>query len=152
QSLAADALRRGLHALVLQVRDPWLVLERCVKQSVRVIINHVIEPISGSGHYSVLAGLGDDEVLLHDPSFGPNRAWSRSEFLQLWNPRARTPEILDQVLIAFTNSASKLGLCPLCDRRALDTCRCPSCQRSVSLQPLAILGCLSDYCPMRAWE
>jgi len=152
QSLAATMLQSGLQALMLQVRDPWLVLERCVQQSVRVIINHVSEPKSGGGHFSVLAGLGDDEVIIHDPSLGPNRTLTRSAFLQLWNPRALTTEIPDQILIAIAKSTSKLGPCPLCDHIARDSFRCPSCQRSVSLQPLAILGCLSDHCPMRAWE
>lgn len=152
QALAADALRRGLQALVIQVRDPWLVLDRCIQQSVRVIINHVSEPKSGSGHYSVLAAVGDDQVIMHDPGSGPNRTLTRNEFLQLWNPRSGITEILGQVLIAIANSPSQLETCALCSGQAGDVVTCKSCQRSVLLQPLAILGCLTDWCPMRAWE
>src|SRR5580700_5734577 len=43
QTLAVDAIGRGLYALVIQVRDPWLLLNRCVEQSVAAIINHVPE-------------------------------------------------------------------------------------------------------------
>lgn len=152
QALAADAIQHGLHALVIQVRDPWVVLERCIRQSVRVIINHVPEPKSGGGHYSVLTVLSDDHVVMHDPNFGPNRTLTRNEFLQLWNPRSALAEIISQVMIAIAASPSDLDLCPLCDGRATDAATCRSCNRSFLFQPLSILGCLTDWCPMRAWE
>src|SRR5262245_38563656 len=101
QALAADALRHGLSALVVQVRDPWLVLERCIRQSIRVIINHAPEPKSSRGHYSALVALDDECVVLHDPTYGPNRTLTRKEFLQLWNPSSGVSEILGQVLIAL---------------------------------------------------
>lgn len=152
QSIAADAIQSGLHAMVIQVRDPWVVLERCMQHSVRAIINHVPKSDSGAGHYSVLTAFNDEQVVLHDPSLGPNRILSRSEFLQLWNPRAPTTEIVNQVLVAISDSATVLDQCPLCDGKASDRATCRSCNRPVVLQPLAILGCLTDWCPMRAWE
>jgi peptidase C39-like protein len=152
QAIAADALRREFYALVIEVRDPWLVLNRCIQQSVRVIINHVSQPKSGGGHYSVLTALGDDEVRLHDPDLGPDRSLTRAEFLQLWNPRAKDTEIVGQVLVAIADSPSRLDECELCHGTADDTAECPACRRPVALQPLAILGCLTDWCPMRAWE
>ena len=152
QALAANALDHGLHALAFEVRDPWLVLDRCLQHSVRAIINHVPEVNSGSGHYSVLTALNKDHVIMHDPNVGPNRTLTRNEFLRLWNPRAPKTEILGQVMIAIAGSPSQLDPCPLCSGHARDVVACKSCQRSVLLQPLAILGCLTDWCPMRAWE
>jgi hypothetical protein len=152
QALASDAIKRGFSALALQVRDPWLVLERCTEQSVAAIINHVPTPSAGSGHFSVLTALSANSVVMHDPSFGPSRSVSRSEFLQIWNPRARLTEILDQVMVAISDVPSRLDTCPLCRCDASDEATCKSCKRSVRIQPLAILGCLTDWCPMRAWE
>lgn len=152
QSLTADALQRGLHASLIQVRDPWLVLQRCVEQSVRVVVNHVPEINSGTGHYSVLTGLDDYYVTLHDPNDEPGRSMTREEFLRLWNPRSPKTEIVSQVMIAITNSPSALEPCALCKGVAGEVVTCRSCKRDVSLQPLAILGCLTDWCPMRGWE
>src|SRR5438445_299852 len=38
--LCADALGLGLAALTLRARDPWRVLELCVRNSVRAILNY----------------------------------------------------------------------------------------------------------------
>jgi ABC-type bacteriocin/lantibiotic exporter with double-glycine peptidase domain len=152
QSLAADALRRGLHASAIQVRDPWLVLKRCLEQSVRIIINHVPELNSGSGHFSVLTGMDDHYVIMHDPNDEPDRSMSRDDFLRLWNPRSPQTEIISQVMVAIADIASTMEQCALCKATSGDVAICKVCEREVSLQPLAILGCLTDWCPMRAWE
>lgn len=152
QSLASDALQRGLHALAIQVRDPWLVLERGIRHSVRLIINHEPQPKSGSGHYSVLTDLSEHEVVVHDPGFGPNRVLARDDFLKLWNPSAPNTQIVSQVLVAIADASSTRAPCPLCQRTALENVTCFSCQRSIPLQPTIVLGCLADCCPMRAWE
>ena len=152
QTLAKDALDRGLRALAFQVRDPWIVLERCLHDSVRVIINHAPASAPTGGHYSVLTDLNDREIIFHDPSEGPNQAVSRRAFLLLWNPRSPFAEILGQVMIAIAASESKLESCLLCKGQARDVVKCRSCRRQVRLQPLAILGCLTDWCPMRGWE
>jgi hypothetical protein len=151
-TLAAHALQRGCQALVIQVRDPWLVLNRCMEQSIRVIINHLPTPKSGGGHYSVLTSLSDDRVSFHDPSFGPGRTLSRNEFLQLWNPYSGLTEILGQVLVAIAPDSSQLESCSLCGGESADDITCVSCLKPFRLQPLAIMGCLTDWCPMRAWE
>ena len=152
QALATDALQRGLHALVIQVRDPWPVLERCMQHSVRVIVNHQYQPNVGSGHYSVLTGLSDDEVVLHDPDVGPNRTLTREEFLQLWNPTSPNPRFVSRVLIAIADAACEREPCPSCAKTAAVSLPCPWCPWGIPTQPLIALGCVTDRCPMRWWN
>src|SRR5262245_49511442 len=43
KQIAQEALGRGLAALIVQARDPWLAVSRCLAQSsqpVRIIVNH----------------------------------------------------------------------------------------------------------------
>jgi hypothetical protein len=152
QSLVMDARRCGLDGLVVQARDPWVILERCLDQSVRVILNHATDEASGAGHFSVLRALTPGSIVVHDPYVGPDRTLARDEFLRLWNPRSSRREILDQVLIAISDTPSGVGPCPLCSVLAGDEFTCPNCGRAVVLQPLAVLRCLTDWCPMRNWE
>src|SRR5262249_45418436 len=151
QSLAANAIVKGLHAIAIEARDPCLVIDRCLSQSVLVIINHTPEAASGSGHFSVLTALNEESATLHDPNWGPNRILTRKELLQLWNPRSPSKQIPDQVMIAIAERPSHLDACALCRGQAHDSVIC-KCGREVVLQPLAILGCLTDWCPLRAWE
>jgi hypothetical protein len=152
QSLVADAGRCGLHALVVQARDPWVIPALCLDHAVRVILNHASDPTTGAGHFSVLRALTLEHIVLHDPDVGPDRMVTRDEFLRLWNPRAPRREILDQVLIAIADEASSLGPCPLCSATAGDEFVCPGCRQTVVVQPLVVLRCLTNWCPMRAWE
>src|SRR5438477_13216090 len=77
QALAADASSHGLCALMIEARDPWLVLERSLRSSVRIIVNHCPSVLLGIGHYSVLVGLDDESVTLHDPADMPGRTIPR---------------------------------------------------------------------------
>src|SRR5262245_46567795 len=65
--LAQEALRHGLAAIVVQVRQPWRVIEESVRQGIRLILNHRAAPTRVSGHYTVLAELHEEEVIVHDP-------------------------------------------------------------------------------------
>lgn len=152
QDMVADAWGVGLHALLIEVRDPWLVLERSLQHSVRLIVNHCPDASSGIGHYSVVVGLDPESVTLHDPDGRPGRVLTRAEFLKLWNPTVRDREIPNQILIGIAETPSPLGLCPLCERISVDCMDCPGCRKVIPLQPLPILGCTSDGCPMRSWE
>jgi len=148
--LARDALAQGLSALVVQVRDPWLVLERCRDLSLRVILNHHWQQESEAGHYSVLVNLDEDNVWLHDPNLGPNRCLTRPEWLRLWNANPLGSEIIGQVLVAISPDPVPLSPCPLCSRVPAATLEC-TCGRVVALEPGGMLGCLAAGCPMRAW-
>jgi hypothetical protein len=152
QAMAADALSRGLSAVLIEVRDPWRVLERGLQSPVRLIANHGADRQSGLGHYSVVVGLDAEHVVLHDPGHGPNRRLTRSEFLELWNPAALDREIPNQILLAIAGAPSVGEPCPLCGGTGVERWPCPMCRRSVPLQPGVVLGCLTDTCPMRAWE
>jgi hypothetical protein len=145
-------LSHGLCALMIEARDPWLVLERSLRSSVRIIVNHCPSVLLGIGHYSVLVGLDDESVTLHDPADMPGRTIPRGEFWKLWNPSHPNREILNQVLVAISDSPSTPGVCPLCDRGSVESLACGACGKRVHLQPAVVLGCLSDGCAMRSWE
>ena len=70
--LAADALRRGLAAVVIQALDPWSILASEPVKAV-LILNHRPTPAAWTGHFTVLVQRGPDAVVVHDPQFGPFR-------------------------------------------------------------------------------
>jgi hypothetical protein len=37
-------------------------------------------------HYLVVTGVTDDQIVVHDPSWGPSRSIERNEFVRLWKP------------------------------------------------------------------
>jgi hypothetical protein len=166
--LAADALRRGLTALVLQARRPWQTLAACWSAGVRVILNHRVRPSSLRGHFSVLAGLSDDQAWLHDPAIGPAQPIARADLLLLWSA-IRGSEIAGQVLVAVaqphdpTRTAAAATVanapgdrdtsasCTLCGARPAESVRCAGCGRAVPLSPSAALGCPKWDCAGRLW-
>jgi hypothetical protein len=178
--LAADALRRGLTALVLQARRPWQTLAACWSAGVRVILNHRVRPSSLRGHFSVLAGLSDEQAWLHDPAIGPAQPIARADLLLLWSA-IRGSEIAGQVLVAVaqphdpTRTAARADRgagcadrgagcadrgagcadrgagCAVCGARPTQSARCAGCGRAVPLSPSAALGCPKWDCAGRLW-
>jgi hypothetical protein len=151
-NLARHALDRSLIASVIQVGDPWLLLERCGEQDVRVIVSHRPQLGRGGGHFSVLAALDESTVLLHDPSLGPRRL-PRAEFLELWQAARPGAMIAGSIVltIAYAHPVP-VWECPLCDHNGVETLRCAGCAGAFVTGPMAILGCLREGCPMRSWE
>ncbi len=122
--LAADARGRGLASVVVQASDPLALLENCQTQGVAAILNHRIVQRSPWGHFSLLAGIDDAAVWLHDPQAGPNRPHPRSEFLALWSAQPGRTEIAGNVAILIT--------------RRDDTCTvqaCRNCNSCIDLSP-----------------
>ncbi len=76
--LAAEAIRQGLSALVVQARNPLHMLKRCQEESIPAVINHRANLDSPAGHYSVLLGVKDGYALVHDPLLGHGRCVSMS--------------------------------------------------------------------------
>ena len=151
-ALARHALDRALLASVVQVSDPWMLLERCGEQNVRVIVSHRLESGRRGGHFSVLTALDEDAVMLHDPFLGPRRLL-RNDFLELWQAARPGATIAGSIVLTIGVEHPVLAwACPLCDRNGMETVRCASCGGAFAIGPMAILGCLRQGCPMRSWE
>lgn len=150
--LAADALRHGLTAVVFQAKDPWPTLRRCLNADLRVIVNHAIGGQRFSGHYSVLTGCDDDGLTLHDPLVGPDRRLTKSEFLELWQPRYGRGDVVGNILVAFADHSQWPTVCAECGHVNPTSWVCSICRKDCPLQPLAGLGCTQKDCARRVWQ
>jgi hypothetical protein len=150
--LAADALRRGLSALIVKARDPVAVLKRGLDSSLRLVLNHRLHFESRAGHYSVLVDLADDYVILHDPQLGPAHRVLQYDLLKLWQPGLMGSEIAGNVVIAFANTAKDSSSCGKCGTVIPESILCPGCQKLFPLRPAAVLGCVLSGCTARTWE
>jgi len=150
--LAADALRRGLAAVVFEAADPWRALRRCAEHGLRAIVNHRVRADSPLGHYSVLVEIDDQHAVLHDPQWGPARRLARSDLLSLWLPSGEGCEIRGRVLVAVAKPELAARLCPTCGTPPPATVVCPRCRGKIPFSPSAALGCTGASCPSREWE
>lgn len=150
--MSQDAVNRGFQAVVIQARHPLQTLRLCQEWKIRAILNHSLEKGSAAGHYSVLVGLNDTDVVLHDPLFGPARRLTHAELLALWQPQVSNSEILGNVLIGIGGAAPAKVECEFCHTPLPPKVGCPKCGKSVGLQPGAILGCMRDGCIARMWN
>jgi hypothetical protein len=150
--LAADALERGLAALVVQARQPWAILERCVARGVRLILNQRIQLDSPAGHYTVLVSINETEAILHDPATGPNQTVSREDLLKLWEANWGRCEIVGEVLVAVAQKPAECVACAECGTMPPPHVECPRCRKQVVLEPSAALGCVVLNCPQRLWK
>ena len=150
--MAADALQRGLAAVIVQTREPWQTLERSLRTRLRLILNHRTSSSSRSGHYSVVVQLSDHDITLHDPQEGPLQLYDRPEFLQLWSTLRQGSEIAGNVLIACGLPDEAAFSCPECARELPPTRNCSRCRKEFPLRPAAALGCLEDGCSQRTWS
>lgn len=149
--MAKDALERGFHAVILQVKYPIQALRRASEAGVHVILNHRNAADSPLGHYGILRAVDDDAVTLTDPNAGERRL-SHAELLALWEQRFPNAEILGNVLIAISAKPSDLVACSLCRTPLPAEVACPRCQQPVHLQPTDMLGCVSASCVVRSWS
>jgi hypothetical protein len=150
--MVADALNRGLDAVAIQARHPLHVLKVCRAAGVRVILNHRLYFDAGAGHYSVLVDLNEQDVILHDPYFGPSRFLAPGELLELWQPRLPDSEIVGSTLIAIAARQPSALVCEFCHSPFPDRVVCPQCHQPVPLRPVAPLGCISQACVARIWN
>jgi ABC-type bacteriocin/lantibiotic exporter with double-glycine peptidase domain len=149
--LAADARGRGLTALVLKAARPWPILQRCAAHGVRVILNHLLKNGFAAGHYSLMVGVTDEHVVVHDPTGWPNRRLSKAEMLDLWGPPRGRSEITGHVLVAVSAAQSE-AVCQLCSTPIPSAVCCRWCRRDMPLQPAAVPGCIRSDCAARLWE
>ena len=150
--MVADALERGFDAVAIQARHPLHVLGVCRAAGIRVILNHRLHSEAGTGHYTVLVDLGDQDVTLHDPYFGPSRRLAHAELLELWQPRFPNSEIVGSTLIAIAARQPGEAVCEICRNPFPASVACPQCHKPVALRPAAPFGCLSEACVARIWN
>jgi len=150
--MAQDALGRGLAAVAFQARHPIQALRLCREANARAILNHRPEPLSPSGHYSVMLDLDSKNVYLHDPFYGPSRTLSHAEMLELWQPKFPNSEIVGAVLIAIAMDPPAVPPCPFCHTPIPVNIECPNCGKPVGLKPATVLGCMNQDCIARMWN
>ena len=149
-TLAADALRQGLVALVVQVRSPWAFLTECSKAGVGVILNHRLSEHSPLGHYTVLDRIETETAWVHDPQFGPHRPLARDELLRLWQGSPGRTEIAGNVALVVGRIGEPTA-CAVCQSPVPAAIRCCNCQQENILQPAVALGCGDPSCLGRHW-
>jgi len=150
--MAQHALGQGLAAVAFQARHPIQALRLCQDAGACAILNHRPEPLSPSGHYSVMVDLDARNVYLHDPFYGPARNVSHAELLDLWQPKFPNSEIVGGVLIAIAENPQVNPACPFCHTPTPASIECPHCRKPVGLKPGAVLGCMNENCIARMWN
>ncbi|HUI54600.1 MAG TPA: C39 family peptidase [Bryobacteraceae bacterium] len=150
--MVRDALSHGFDAVAIQARHPLFVLRLCLDAGIRVILNHRLNPGTGTGHYTVLVDIDEHEVVLHDPYFGPWQRLSHADLLGLWQPSLPNSEIVGNTLIAIANHQPAEAECPICHHPIPAAVGCPQCKSPVTLRPVAPLGCINEGCIVRMWN
>jgi hypothetical protein len=150
--LCADALRRGFAAVTLQVRQALDLLRAALEHEVRVIVHHRQSLNSRWGHYSVLVGMDEDSVALHDPAAGPARWFDQAEWLKLWRPGWANNEVRGNLAVFIDRREAESPHCRTCELVVPPQVPCPTCRKEIPLQPAAVLGCPDFNCPERTWE
>ncbi|QDU59642.1 Peptidase C39 family protein [Planctomycetes bacterium Pan216] len=152
--LAHDAIQRGFEAMVIQLpdKDPWPALEEAHRVGASVILNHRPEKNSPSGHFSVLLGLDQDTIELHDPQGRPRRHETREEFANLWRRLPGVSSVPGFSLVVVTRPAREERRCELCDQVIPDVVACASCGFEMPLRPKSMLGCIGRTCEGRRWK
>jgi hypothetical protein len=150
--MAQDALNRGLAAVAVQARNPVQALRRCQEAGIHAILNHRLKEDVSTGHYTVLVEVGKQDVVLHDPLYGPSRHVPQADLLDLWRPRYVNAEIVGNVLVGIAPRQEESVTCPACQSPIPQSIPCPGCGQPVPLQPAALLGCMSPGCPARLWD
>ncbi len=149
--MVADALSRGFDAVAIRARHPLFALRQCRDAGIRVILNHRFHPdVPAAGHYSVLVDIGEREVTLHDPYFGPSRRLAHEKLLRLWEP-GPSSEIVGETLIAIAPRRPETAACEICRTPVPAAIICPRCRKPVSLRPATSIGCIGQACVVRRW-
>jgi predicted double-glycine peptidase len=150
--MVRNARSQGFSAVAVQARHPLQTLRLCRGAGVRAILNHRLKEDAATGHYSVLVDIDDKNVVLHDPFHGPSRHLSHAELLELWQPRFSNSEIVGNGLIGVAARPSAVSVCRLCHTPIPSSVECPKCKQPVSLEPSALLGCMTSACEARMWN
>lgn len=150
--MTQDACERGFCAVAMQARYPLQSLRVCSARKLPTILNLRVDRHRPAGHYSVLVGIDERSVILHDPLVGPARTMSHAELLELWQPGFGKQEITGNVLIVVGHPESGIHHCDVCNSELPSQVKCPYCGNPVLLHPAAALGCMGEECPARLWN
>jgi predicted double-glycine peptidase len=104
-------MRFGFHAEVID-HSNFRTIEKWLRRGVPVIVDWMSTAASrpsrtlmACGHYSVVSGLDEKQILLTDPSIGRCRRLSRKRFLHVWfdfkavSPRAQDDLIIRRLIV-----------------------------------------------------
>jgi hypothetical protein len=151
--VAGDALNQGLHAVVFRAEDPLGVLRAAARHEVQVLMNHRVSSESLLGHYTVLTGIPDGFVVVHDPDKGPHRKVSAARFLQLWKrlPGPRC-EITGNIAVAIAKPPLAPITCAVCHSPPPAPASCVRCGEPIDVQPFTVIGCMNRQCAGRLWR
>src|SRR5262249_4033013 len=87
---------------------------------------------SAGQHCSVLRGVSETEVVIHDPAGRPDRRLRREYFLALWEPSAVGFRRTGHALIVVGRAGSPAGI----EGAAIpEAVTCPACSWSICLKP-----------------
>ncbi len=150
--MTLHALGQGFSAVAIQARHPLHLLSVCQERGIAAILNHRLRDDVPTGHFSVLAGIDDETVVLNDASSGAVRRIPHAEMLRLWQPLSQPSEILGSVLIGISADTAPAPPCEFCHTGIPAQIACPKCQKPVLLRPAALLGCIREGCIARAWN
>jgi len=149
--ITLDVILRGMHAVAFRAKDPILAVEKILENNIDVIMNHRVSENVGFGHYTVAIDIGQTTIKFHDPQFGKKLTRSLNEMRSLWTPKHIPSEISGNVLIAISQNVSG-HTCHVCGQSSRENIICPTCKISLSLQPVAALGCTRTGCDAKLWE
>jgi hypothetical protein len=149
--MVKDALSRGYAAVALQASDPLQLLLASRASGVHAILNHRLRPDGPAGHFTVLVGMDEQGVTVHDPSTGPSRKLGFGQLLELWQPRHRGSEIIGNVLIGIADGPPRVEKCPACSVPIPEDVPCPQCKAPVPLAPSSLVACVGGDCVRRSW-
>ncbi|MDR1962380.1 MAG: hypothetical protein LBQ50_01215 [Planctomycetaceae bacterium] len=141
--LAAHARNKGLQTMIVRFNDSWKGLCAVHQKNMdcRIIINHRLLNNVHFGHYSVIVHLlhREQEMIVHDPLFGPNRHWKRETLYHLWNEPGG--EIAGKIALLIKMPDSKIY-----DTKYV---KCTECKNFVDLNDIQEIlpYCEQIFCP-----
>lgn len=150
--LAWEAQNRGFSAMAVQARRPWDLLTTCARHGIRAVFHQPLSRGSPRRHFSILAQADDDRIIVHDPQFGPDRAFPRAEWLEHWGACFGNFDARPNELIAIADSTTSHDSCVECGESLPEAWPCRACREPISLRPAVALGCVAADCPARLWE
>lgn len=150
--LAWEAQTRGFSALAVQARRPWELLSTCARLGIRAVFHQPLARGSPRRHFSILTQADDEGIIVHDPQFGPDLAFKKADWLELWGAAYGNFDARPYELVAIADSPSAHASCVECGESLPEVWPCRTCQEPIALRPTAVLGCVVADCPARRWE
>lgn len=146
--MVRDVQERGFAAAALQAIDPIRALGVCRANGARVILNHQSFKNAELGHYTVMMGLDNHWVLLHDPDGKPARPVQHSDLVEKWKARG---EITGNVMIVCSLPVDDAFVCTVCGIQLRNQLNCKNCSKLLGSLPMHALGCLNHNCDSSLW-